>query len=198
MTLQTFTLGTFAQQGVAAGSYESIATVTVGAGGSSSIEFTSIPGTYTHLQVRGITQTNRGTYNIDEIWMQLNSDTGNNYSDHYLFSNTESPSTAVSAGAHSSYGKITNIATSSSVATSVFGAAIIDILDYANTNKYKTIRALTGVDTNGAASGYAGFVSFVSGGWRNTNAITSIKLYPGIGTTLSQYSSFALYGIKAA
>ena len=36
------------------GSYESIATVTVGSGGSSYIEFTSIPGTYTHLQIRGI------------------------------------------------------------------------------------------------------------------------------------------------
>ena len=47
----------FLGTGVAAStsSYESIATTTVGAGGSSSISFTSIPSTYTHLQVRGLT-----------------------------------------------------------------------------------------------------------------------------------------------
>ena len=38
----------------AGGDFESIATVTVGGGGAASIEFTSIPGTYQHLQIRGI------------------------------------------------------------------------------------------------------------------------------------------------
>jgi hypothetical protein len=42
--------------GVAAStnSYESIATVTVGSGGASEVEFTSIPSTYTHLQIRAL------------------------------------------------------------------------------------------------------------------------------------------------
>jgi hypothetical protein len=35
-------------------SYESIATVTVGGGGAATVAFTSIPATYTHLQIRGI------------------------------------------------------------------------------------------------------------------------------------------------
>ena len=57
-------------------------------------------------------------------------------------------------------------------ATSTFGTFIIDILDYANTNKYKTTRALAGYDGNGS-----GGPSLDSGNWRNTNAITSIKLF---------------------
>jgi len=64
--------------------YESIATVNVGSGGVSNIEFTSIPGTFQHLQIRFIAQTNRSTYGVDEFRLQLNSDTGANYSFHRL------------------------------------------------------------------------------------------------------------------
>jgi hypothetical protein len=73
----------------------------------------------------------------------------------------------------------------------VFGTFIIDILDYANTSKYKTQRGLGGADLNGS-----GYISFNSGNWRNTNAITSISLTPLYGSQFAQYSSFALYGIK--
>ena len=69
---------------------------------------------------------------------------------------------------------------------------IFDILDYTNTNKNTTTRALTGNETNGTA-GQA--ILFSSGNWRNTAAITSILIYPSSGN-FSQYSSFALYGIK--
>jgi hypothetical protein len=56
------------------------------------------------------------------------------------------------------------------------GASILDILDYANTNKYKTIRLLAGVDVNGTVATFGGVVGLTSGLWQNTNAITSIKL----------------------
>ena len=66
-------------------SYESIATVTVGAGGSASVEFTSIASTWTHLQIRGIGRTTRTDYVNDNIKININSDTGNNYTTHSLF-----------------------------------------------------------------------------------------------------------------
>ena len=62
--------------GAAAGggtSYESIATVTVGAGGSSSISFTSIPSTYKHLQIRAITR-DTGTSYINNLAGYFNTD----------------------------------------------------------------------------------------------------------------------------
>ena len=72
-------------------------------------------------------------------------------------------------------------------------APIVDVLDYANTNKFKTIRNLEGFDVNGSG----GLVALTSGLYRSTSAITSIKLTPNAGN-YAQYSHFALYGIKGA
>ena len=86
---------------VAGGSYESIQTVTVGAGGSASVTFSSIPATYKHLQIRGIL---RSSYSPSNTSMRLtfNSDTGNNYSSHFLMSTGSS----VTAGNDSGNGWI--------------------------------------------------------------------------------------------
>lgn len=69
-------------------------------------------------------------------------------------------------------------------------AVVVDILDYANTNKNKTIRVLAGVDNNGS-----GEVALNSGLWPSTSALNTIKILTTSGN-LNQYSSFALYGIK--
>jgi predicted patatin/cPLA2 family phospholipase len=74
---------------------------------------------------------------------------------------------------------------------STFGAGVIDILDYADTNKFKTTRTLNGVSSN--ASSAIDYIFLVSGLWRSTSAITSITL---TGNNFAQYSHFALYGIK--
>ena len=170
--------------------YESIATVTVGGGGSSTITFSSIPSTYTHLQIRWIAKTNRADTD-DVVQMQFNSDTGANYSWHGL-AGTGSVAGA-NAGASQSNIEIKWGATGNSGATNIFASAIIDILDYADTNKYKTTRRLGGADLNGS-----GQIYLSSGNWRSTSAITSIVLNRQYGSNFLQYSSFALYGIKGA
>jgi hypothetical protein len=172
--------------------YESISTVTVGAGGSSSITFSSIPSTYSHLQLRWACITNRGTYAIDDIKVTFNSDTGANYSQHNLRGN----GSTATAGSGVSQSYIYYDVSAGTSVSNFFGVAITDILDYANTNKYKTTRALTGTDTNGAVAGEYGRVALQSGGWRSTSAINSITIVPFTGTQFNQYSSFALYGIK--
>ena len=173
--------------GVAAStnSYESIATVTVGAGGSASVSFSSIPSTYKHLQIRGIGRTDRAVTYTSNI-IRFNSDSTNtNYSQHELLGN----GTAASAGGGANSSIYTLIPGTSTTA-SVFEGDIIDILDYADTNKYKTVRILSGYDANGS-----GVIFFGSGSWRNTSAISSISLTATSGNIV-QYSSFALYGIK--
>jgi hypothetical protein len=175
------------------GSYDSIATVSVGSGGASNVEFTSIPGTYTHLQIRFLARDNRsGGAVTDNLRGQFNSDTGSNYTRHELwgdgsgaFANGTASQTSAQCGGLS-------LATSSSSAN-VFGVGVIDILDYSNTNKYKTVRCLGGTDNNGG-----GAAALSSGLWQSTSAITSIKLFGENGGTLNQYSHFALYGIKGA
>ena len=168
----------------AVASFESIATVTVGSGGAANIEFTSIPATYKHLQVRCFSIM---SFNDGFGKLQFNSDTGNNYATHQLYGDGAS----VGAGANTSVNYIRTTVSALS-GTNPLGASIVDILDYTNTNKYTTVRTLTGSDTNGA-----GYMMLQSGVWMNTNAITSLKITANSGN-FNQYSSFALFGIKGA
>jgi hypothetical protein len=163
-------------------SYESISTVTVGSGSPTTVSFTSIPSTYTHLQIRALAAKGGTT---DWGYMTLNSDTGANYSYHTLKGNGSS----ASAGAGSSQNYMLTVVCNQSATT--FSTAVIDFLDYTNTNKNTTVRSLVGFDTNGG-----GEVYLTSGAWYNTAAVTGITFTTLSGTGFSQYSSFALYGIK--
>jgi hypothetical protein len=171
-----------------ANSYESIATVTVGAGGAANVEFTSIPSTYQHLQVRIMSRDNRATLVNNNLFMYINNDTAANYSHHLLGGDGAS---AIAYGEANTDLMIAGVDTASGASSSVMGVSVLDILDYKDTNKYTTTRVLTGFDNNGS-----GAIRLWSGSWRNTAAITSLKFYPSGGANLSEYSSFALYGIK--
>lgn len=158
-------------------SWESIESFTVGSGGTSSITFGSggtIPQTYKHLQIRAIWKGSSGI----EPTIAYNSDTTlANYYRHYL----QGDGSSASAGGASNraifgYNTGTN-----------FTGNVMDILDYANVNKNKVSRTVWGNDTNGG-----GYIGLTSGLWLNTAAITSIT----IAASFSEYSSFALYGIK--
>ena len=166
-------------------SYESIATTTVGSGGAATITFSSIPSTYQHLQIRTSAKST-GTGQAQRV--TFNSDTGSNYAAHFIFSNGSSAPYAGGGGSATYIDVYAGYA--DNAVNNVFGAAILDILDYSNTNKNKVTRSLSGFDQN-----TAGNLALQSGLWVNTNAITSITLAPQNGNW-AQYSSFALYGIK--
>lgn len=170
--------------------YELIERITVGSGGSSSVTFSSIPQTYRHLQLRAAAKTNRSD-NQDIICMRYNSDTGSNYAYHILYGNGSS------AGADSNTSTGTpwsGIIAGQTDAANMFGAVITDILDYARTDRYKTMRSLNGTDQNSTA----GRIYFSSNLWQSTSAISTLTVTPVYGTSFSQYSNFALYGIKGA
>ena len=172
-------------------SYASIQTFTVGSGGTASISFTSIPSTYSHLQLRLLARTNRADTN-DFMTIRFNGDSGSNYAYHSLYGN------GASAGANdtgTSTGTPWSGVTAGGNATaSMFGAAVVDVLDYSATTKYKTTRLLSGTDQNGIN----GRIYFMSNLWQNTAAITTVTIIPTHGTLFSEYSSFALYGIRGA
>lgn len=176
-------------------SYDSIATQTVGAGGAASVTFSSIPNTYTHLQIRMFGQTNRTGATQDSVMVQFNNDASdNNYTRHVMIGD----GSAISGGSGT-----TGSATASAAfairfgtndgGTQRWGAGISDILDYANTNKYKTHRAM-----GGAENGTSGLVGISSNLWLNTAAISTIIIKPHTGSQFNQYSTFALYGLKVA
>jgi len=166
--------------------FESIATTTVGSGGSSTITFSSIPQTYTHLQLRIIARNTVADYETKIRVGNGSADSGSNYADHYLLGNGASTFTNATTSATSALLGIEGNTTSN------YAAYVCDILDYANTNKYKTFRTLNGVDKNGSGS-----IRLQSGLWQSTSAIDTIYLFHASGN-FDQYSSFALYGIKGA
>lgn len=155
-----------------------------------SIEFTNIPQTYTHLQIRGIainTNGANGTY----VVVRVNSDSATNYNYHTLTGQgTAALSTANTSTSFIEFGPY-----SSSSNNSYPNSYIADVLDYKNTNKFKTFRVLTGTDNNGSGS-----IDLRSGLWRSTSAVTSITLLAysqGSPSNFGISTSFALYGVQA-
>jgi hypothetical protein len=169
-----------------AASYDSIATVTVGAGGAASATFSSIPTTYTHLQIRYMTRNANVT---DTTVVRFNSDTGSNYALKQLRGNG---STVSPNGSGSTTYFELPIAAYSGITASIFGVGIVDILDYANTNKTKVAKVVGGGDWLASGGSW-----ITSGLWNNTTAINRIDILPTSGN-LVEYSTFALYGIKVA
>ena len=175
------------------GAYDSIATYTVSGSSTNSFTFSSIPQTYTHLQIRAISQTARATYGIDDVFVRFNGDTGSNYSSHNMYGNGSS------ALAQALTSRTWTLDSNGGTATSTggnFSASIIDILDYTNTSKYKTGRALYGNDYNGTIAGLGGEIVFVSGLWMNTSAITSITFFADGSRNFTAGTTYALYGVK--
>lgn len=165
--------------------YEPIATNTLGSN-ATSVTFSSISSNYTDLVLvchwkantnlnATILLTFNGTsmfsteYSGTQIWNTGGSvASGRNTNNYYI-------AIARAVGAPAVVGDV--------------GTYIINIMDYANTNTYKTILARASSPDTGA--------EIDVGIWRNTNAITSVKLEVdsnGIATG----SKFTLYGIKAA
>jgi hypothetical protein len=179
------------------GTFESIATATVDSSGVSTITFSNIPQTYTHLQVRFAAQSNRASF-VDNLEMYVNGDTAANYSTHYLITDGVNAPSSTGGGNSTGFLATTQCLGSSTANVSSFGVGTIDILDYSSTSKNKTLRALWGLNLNSAdSSGSFGRLGLSSGNWRNTSSgITSITFYPTLGSLFTQYSMFSLYGIK--
>lgn len=169
------------------GDFQSIATTTVGAGGTGTITFSSIPSTYKHLQIRCIARDTSVTNDISAMKLTINSDTSSTYTRHILYGDGAS----AASGFNSTTGfQFTGLIIQGGSSASIFSANMIDILDYADTNKYKTIRGLAGADRNGS-----GQVALISNLWQSTSAISTLVFTPNSGN-FAQYSHFALYGIK--
>lgn len=172
--------------GASAGSFELISTTVLGAS-AATVSFTSISSAYTHLQLRYTGRAQR-SFTLDGMKILINGDSGGNYAYHRLTGDGSS----VVSGAASSQSQLTYpTAFAGDTATSgVFAAGILDILDYKNTNKYKTVRMMTGMNSS------TPYVNLYSGLWMNTAAITQIDISATTGPNILTGSRFSLYGVK--
>ena len=165
-------------------------------GSQASVTFDSLNSTYgadyQHLQIRMVARSDdSGSSNLRDLRIQVNADTGTNYSSHVL----RGDGTSVESNAASSQDSI-NTALAMfprpSNPTTQYGAAIIDVLDAFETTKYTTIRMLGGAKPDGEDQIWLG-----SGLWQNTNALTEIKIFANVGN-LTGDSRFSLYGLRSA
>ena len=155
-------------------------TVTVGAGGAASIDFTAIPSTYTDLILKVSGRSNRAD-TVDTIVIKPNGSTSS-MTFRWLAGDG-------SAAASGTTDRIYQDAANNTAST--FGNAEIYIPNYAgSTNKSFSIDAVS--EQNGTSAN-AGFQAQL---WANTAAITSINLAVGFGTGWLQYSTATLYGIS--
>jgi hypothetical protein len=159
--------------------YEAIATVEVGSGGAASIDFTSIPQTYTDLQLLVCARDNDGgTGSGCSITFN-----GTGWS-----GNRELYSTGSTVGSGTTSGE--TIASGNGTTANTFGNATVYIPNYTGSNS-KAISA-DGVSENNATST---LMQLLAGNSGVTAAITSLSITPG-GTLFLQYSTATLYGIK--
>lgn len=165
--------------------------INVGSAGAATVTFSSIPQTFTHLQMRWIASPD--TANSQDLLMRFNGDTAADYTTHVMYGQG---STAVRYNEISQTSLRVATAAGSTNLSGAFCAGVMDIADYVSTSKNKTFRALIGFDTNASTANIAyGGIQFQSGFWFKTpEAISSISLTVSAGL-MKQYSSFALYGV---
>jgi hypothetical protein len=177
------------------GVLDSIQTVTVGAGGTASIDFSSIPNRFQHLHLRLLSRTTQSSGSAySNILLRLNGDSGANYSLHYLQGDG---ATTYSGGNGSATGISQAFGANALSNASVFAYNVIDICDYASTSKNKTVRIFQGYENNTGSGFNAGFPGMNSGAWFNTAAVSSISLTVLGGTNHAQHTVAHLYGVVA-
>lgn len=158
------------------------------ADGTNAVIFDNIPQTFTHLQLRVFGRSTWTGGNDSNLYVTINSNTtSTNYVAHYLNGDGSSASSgSFTSGLGFWVGRYA--LPTATAASEIMGCAIVDILDYTNTNKNKTARFLHGQDRNGA--GYLGMSSSL---FMQTGAITRLDI--GADIALSSGSRVDLYGI---
>jgi len=173
-------LGFWAASGGGAGAaaFDLLETQTL-ASSAASVTFTGLDSysDYKHLQIRMITASNTGTV----VYSKLNG-SASGYYIHYLTGNGSNVSSNSFSSTYAWIGHADTL-------TNAFGASIVDLLDFASTNKTTTIRSLTGRKGSGSN------INLNSNLWNSTAAITSMEIYPNSGNFLAG-SRISLYGWK--
>ena len=163
----------------------------------SSVEFTSIPSTYEHLELNASTESD-GLLYYESLYVQLGTgggaaDTGTNYSNTQIWSYYNSIGGGNSTGNNGYYGIF---ATEVKSGTQRYGTGRCIIMDYANANKNCSSFADMGGAYYNTSSNYTEIIGSV---WDNTGAVDRIKILPYTGSqNLVRGSTFSLYGIKSS
>ena len=163
--------------------------VTVGSGGSSTIDFTSIPSTYTDLALK-ISVRNTGTGNIIDGYLRFNGSTSGYGRSRMIQGNGASASSVNQIDSTYSYWQVEHPGTSTTANT--FGSIDLYIPNYTSTTTAKSISGDQVTENNGTTA--YGFLSVGLWSPGTQVAVNQITLYSGTGS-FAQNSTAYLYGI---
>ena len=164
-----------------------IQTITVGSGGTSSIDFSSIPQTYTDLVLVMSMRTSTAGVS-DYAAVSFNSSTSSFSQITLAGTGTAAVSASYTTSPDS---RIVSQVVGNTATASVFSSGSLYIPNYtSSTNKSFSYDAVRENNATGTE------LAFGAGLWSNTAAITSIAITAWSGATILQYSSASLYGIK--
>lgn len=159
------------------------------------VVFSSIPDTYQNLQLRLSCHSRRSAG--DSTFIRFGTgggspDSGSNYNFHYVTASGTSKGGA--AYNNYSYIDLGDIA-SMDRPESEYALCVINILDYANTNKFTSI---IGVAAAGSVLGSgASRIYGRTGMWENTAAVDRIRIY-NYAANFARGSTMTLYGMRSA
>lgn len=172
-------------------SYASIATVPFTNSTTSSASFLNIPQNYKHLQLRCFVRMTSSQSTPYDLTVTVNGSNATNYSYHTLRGDGANPgSTGL---ANDNVFRFPVSVPNSFMTSNVFGVLIIDMPDYRDQSKFKTVRALWGYDNTSGASPTAGWTGNTGSSLQSTEAISSL-IVASFGN-FAQNSHIALYGI---
>jgi hypothetical protein len=167
--------------------FELIQAYTVGSGGQSSIDFNTIPSTYTDLCFKISVRITRSGYVGDILSISFNGTSTNESSRRIEGAGSGTP-TSASNSLLLAYQASTTDATAST-----FGNGELYIPNYAGST-FKSA-SNDGVSENNGTTAYQGFAANL---WSNTAAINQVTFTPDSGSDFVQYSTIYLYGVKNA
>ena len=174
-----------------ANTYTLIASSTVGSGGSATIDFTSIPATYTDLLLKFSLRTSGTGDAFENVKLQFNGSGGTAYSDRLIYGNSTSALSASNSSQANTFFQYSDAAGSTA---NTFSNGEIYVPNYAgSTNKSVSVDSVT--ENNSASTNFA-IMALAAELWSNTAAINRITLTPNVATLFAQYSTAYLYGIS--
>jgi hypothetical protein len=170
------------------GAFETINSTVLGST-QTSVSFTSIPQTYTNLEIKIFGKSADSAAAADTLKLGFN---GNNSTLLYSQNGKYGDGTT-STQVDTSALNIRNVITTNAVGSNYFGSAVININNYTST-KYKPI-TWYGSSWYGT-TGSGQFLVFGGGHNGNNNAISSIQFTTVSGFGFAAGTTIALYGIK--
>ena len=171
--------------------YKYIASVTVGSGGTSSIDFTSIPQTYDNLVIQLNTRNSRSSNGPGYGYLTLNSSTSGFYKSYIGQYNSGTGDPGGIGVGTASDNLFTEALGIDAASANSFGTAVLYFTSYKTA--YSKIISVDACNGGSATTPFHHYYNGVS--WSSTSAITSISI-TSTGNTFKQYSTAYLYGIK--